>query len=185
MRQKTQAITRNAAGPLADAGPYDYDLPVARGGGQPLPAPRPAWKSTGWSWAECMSLFFISFGASFLQNLSGWRTLHCYMILYAASTVLWYWSGPRPRQSFPRWALKVVGIWLNCYVGLVTVPESLSALIPEPLAFGLPAFVLTAVLYCVLPVRPDTGKKFPLWRWLLFAGCAAVFWSATGPSLLK
>lgn len=192
MRQTTHAGTHNSAGPLADAGPYVYDLPVAQGGGQPLPAtatapaPRTAWESAGWSLAECLAIFFISLGASSLKEWSGWSYLQCYAVLYAAFTILTYWSRPRPRPkgSFPRWALKMVGIWLNCYVGLVTVPASLRGLIPEPLAFGLPAFVIVAILYCVAPVRQDTGTKWPFWQWLLVAGFAAVCWASLGPSLL-
>jgi hypothetical protein len=79
----------------------------------------------------------------------------------------------------------MVGIWLNCYVGFVTVPESLRGVLPEPLAFGLPAFLITAVLYCVAPAKPNTGYKWPLWQWLVFAGWVAACWVWIGPILLS
>lgn len=189
MRPTTQANSRSSTGPLADAGPYDYDLPVARGAGQPAPAPQPApppaWQSTGVSIAQCLGIFLMSFGARFLQEWSGWRLLHCYMVFYAGITLLGYWSKPRSKQGFARWVLKMVGIWLNCYVGFVTVPVSLRGTLPDALAFGLPAFCITALLYNVTPVRPYTGKKWPLWQWLLWSAGAAVFWSFLGPTVVR
>lgn len=111
--------------------------------------------------------------------------IQCYLLLYGSASILGYWWKPKPGPGFLPWALKMVGIWLNCYVGLVTVPESLRGLLPEPLAFGLPAFFITALLYCVIPVRPDTGKRLPLWQWLLWATAAAAIWEWFGPSLVR
>lgn len=184
MRQTTDVKDQNPAAPLLDAGLYDYDLPVTRAAGPP-PHPRPVWRGVGPSIAEGLGIFVINFGAQYLHAWGGWRLLHCYMLVGMPFVVLKYWSGPRPQQNFPRWFLKVVGIGLNCYVGFVTVPESLRGLLPETLAFGLPAFLTTAAFYFVAPVRPDTGKKVPLWQWLLVAGWAAAVWVWFGPNLIK
>lgn len=183
MQQTTRTTTHNSKGPLADAGPYTYDLPVAQGGGQPLPVPqpRPVRKAFDWSWA--VTILFVSFFAQPLHDWSGWRLIACYMLLCGTGSILSYWSKPKPRPSFLPWALKVVGIWLNCYIGLVTVPLSLGGLLPAPLAFGLPAFVVVLALYLVLPLRPDTGKKMPLWQWLLWSLAAAVCWGLLAPGI--
>lgn len=184
MQQTTHDKNRNQTGPLSDAGPYDYDLPVVSGVGPPAPAPRPTWKS-GLSLKGFLAIGFVTVGAQVLRDWSGWSQLQCYTLLYCVAVIFMYWDTPKPRQGFLSWSLKVVGIFLNCYVGLVTVPESLRGLLPEPLAFGLPAFLIMAFLYCALPVRPDTGKKAPLWQWLLCATAFAVIWGWVGPSFVK
>jgi hypothetical protein len=183
MPRTTRTSTHHPAGPLADAGPYDYDLPATRAAGPPPVAPRPVWKKVGLSVAETAWLFVILFGTPYISNLTGWRLFECYIILFGVYPALKY--RPQPGENFARWVLKAVGMWLNCYVGFVTVPESLRGLLPESLAFGLPAFIVTAALYYVAPVKPDTGKKWPFRQWLLVAAWAATVWAWMGPNFIK
>lgn len=184
MRQTTRAGTHNSTGPLADAGPYEYDLPVARSVSQPVPAPAPARKRIGWNIAETLFIGLMGMGAQFSQSWFGWRLIHGYVFMYAMGALARYLSKPQPKQSFPQWLLRQLGIWLNCYIGFVTVPESLRGLLPDPLAFGLPAFLITAVMYVVAPIKPGTAQKWPLWQWLLFAAFCAVVWAWSAPFIL-
>jgi hypothetical protein len=39
--------------------------------------------------------------------------------------------------------------------------------------------------YCVAPAKPDTGKKWPFWQWLLVAAWAAAFWAVAGPAFVR
>jgi hypothetical protein len=185
MQRTAHTKDSKSAGPLADAGTYTYDLPVTYGVGQLSHMPRPVQKSTRSAWVTSGILVLLNFSSQWLHGWSGWGLLHCYLLLYGAASILSYWTKAKPRPKFLPWTLKVVGIWLNCYIGLVTVPESLRSLLPEPLAFGLPAFFVTLALYSVMPVKPDTGKKWSLWQWLLWAMAAAAYWGSFGPSLVK
>ena len=101
--------------------------------------------------------------------------------------ILCYWATPKPGQGFWRWTLKIVGLFLNCYIGFVTVPESLRGLLPETLAFGLPAFVISfAVLYWMPPlIRTNSNRKSPLWQLLLCAAAVAAIWARVGPGAVK
>ena len=91
--------------------------------------------------------------------------------------------GERPRQSFLSWTLKVVGLWLNLYVGFVSAPESLGGWLPRPLAYGLPAFVVLLIFAWAAPLKPDgfDTKKIPRWQWLLWAAVFAAFWGWAAP----
>ncbi|MBV9928927.1 MAG: hypothetical protein JOZ96_28200 [Acidobacteria bacterium] len=189
MQQPTHTTaTQRPAGPLDGAGPYDYDLPAARAGAQPVPvpAPRPKWKRASFKLADAIAILFISFSVPWLKGATGWRLITCYAFLYAGYTFLTYWTrpDPKPKEGFVRWALKMLGLWLNGYFALVTVPEALDGLLPEWLAFALPAFLLTYALYYVTPVRRDTGLKWPLWQWLVLAAWVAVAWAWLGPSFI-
>ena len=64
--------------------------------------------------------------------------------------------------------MKIVGLFLNCYIGFVIVPDSLRGLLPEPLAF-LPAFVILFVVFNWLPplIQTNRNRKSPLWQVLL------------------
>src|ERR1044071_329620 len=126
MRQKTHAGTHNSTGPLSDAGPYEYDLPAARGGvGQPAPASQPVSKDSGRSWKSTLFVVLAAVGAAELEELSGLRLIYCYAILYCIVIVLSYWDQPKPRQGFLRWTLEVVGLFINFFIALVAVPQSL------------------------------------------------------------
>jgi hypothetical protein len=189
MRQTTHAGTHNSAGPLADAGPYDYAPPVVHGGGQPLPAPapvpapRPAWKNYGLALEGAIVILLAVVVAVEFQDLSRLSFLHWYMTLYCAFTVLTYWKTPKPRQSFLSWTLRVIGIFLNFFVALVTVPQSLRGLLPDSLAFGLPAFVIMLIFHWVPPLIESKKPPPPLWRRLLSAAIFAAFWAWMTPGI--
>jgi hypothetical protein len=167
----------------ADAGPYDYDLPVARGGGQPPPASRPAGQGASMSAAEGLVSFALSFGLLFIRYPTGLLFIQYSLMACAALVVVR--NLPRQGESFLRWVLKIAGVLLNCYVGFMTVPALLRGPLPEPLACGLPAFLVTAALYCAAPVNPGTGREWPLRQWLLWAGLVATVWGFIGPSFLS
>jgi len=80
--------------------------------------------------------------------------------------------------------LKVVGIFLNVYFALVTVPQSLRGLLPDSLAFGLPAFVILFGFYWVTPLI-QYRKPSPFWQWLLYAAGVAAFWAWAGPAAVR
>jgi hypothetical protein len=183
MRGTTHARTQNHAGPPADAGPYGYDLPVARGGAQPLPASRPAGQGASMSATEGLVSFALSFGLLFIRYPSGLLFVRYSLLACAALVVVR--NLPRRGEGFPRWALKIGGVLLNCYVGFLTVPALLRGALPEPLAFGLPAFLVTAALYCASPVNPSKGREWSLRQWLLWAGLVATGWGFIGPSFLS
>ena len=184
MRQTTHASKHNSTGPLSDAGPYDYDLPLVKGGAaQPAPASRPARKAHGHAWPGTLVTILATVGAMVLNQSSGWPLLHCYFIAYCVSTVFSYWDTPQPRQGFLRWTLKVVGLFLNFFVALVTVPRSLRGLLPDSLALALPTFAFLVIFYWVPPLVPLNGRTHPLWRWLLLAAGFAAFWGWLGTGL--
>lgn len=184
MRQTTRTRDQNAAGPFADAGPYAYDLPAVSDGGRPAPAPRRAWKYAGLSWKAGLVIFFVTIGSRLLNDLTGLPRLHCYMFLYCLATVFGYWDTPGPRRGFLPWALKVIGIFLNLFIALVTVPQSLRGLLPDSLAFGLPPFLFLLVFYWVPPLLQEK-RTAPFWQWLLASACFAAFWGWGGPGFIK
>lgn len=183
MQQTTHDKNRNQTGPPAGAWPYDYDQPVVYGAGQPAPVPRPTWKS-GMSLKGFLTILFVSIGAPAFRDWSGWSQLTCYTLLYCVATILMYWETPKPRQGFLLWTLKVVGIFLNLYVALVSVPQSLRGLLPDWLAFGLPAFLFMLAFYWVPPLMP-VNKLPTLWKWLLWAAGFAAFWAWFGPAAVR
>ena len=183
MQQTTHAGTHNPKAPPADTGPYSYDLPVVHGGvGQPAPVSQPAPKAGGRWWTSTLAIAFASIAAPILHDLSGWPRLHCYVLLYCLTTVLSYWDTPQPREGFLRWTLKVVGLFLNFFFALVSVPQSLLGLLPDSLAFALPAFAIFIIFYWVPPLIQNR-KTPPLWQWLLWSAAFAAFWGWAGPSL--
>jgi hypothetical protein len=185
MRQTTSADTHHSTGPLSGAGPYEYDLPVAQSGaGQPAPVRRPGWKD-GFSWKSVFVIIFGNMAAQSLSEWSGLSPLHTYTILYCLIIISVYWDMPKPRPSFLRWTLKVVGIFLNLFIALVTVPRSLRGLLPDSLASALPAFAFFLVLYWVPPLTHLNRKRPPLWQWLLWAAVFATFWGWLGPLVVK
>jgi len=181
MQQTTQVKDHKQTEPPADAGPYDYEMPVVSGGGPP--APRPTWKS-GLSLKGFLAIGFVTIGAQALRDWSGWSQLTCYTLLYCVVTILMYWDSPQPRRGFLPWTLKVVGIFLNLYVALVTVPQSLRGLLPDALAFGLPTFLFMLAFYWVPPLVP-VNKLPTLRKWLLWSVGFAVFWAWFGPSAVR
>lgn len=183
MQQTTRVRNPQQVEPQADAGPYTHDLPVTHGGGQPVHVPRRARQDFKGSW-KWGSLIILNFAAHALHDESRLTQLESYAVVYGIATVFMYWVGERPKQSFLSWTLKVVGIWLNCYVWFVTMPESLRGLIPEPLAFGLPAFVVTLIFYWG-PSLGRNSRTCPFWQWLLCAAAFAAFWGWMGPALIK
>lgn len=185
MQQTTQVKNRAQTGTPADTGPYDYDLPVVGGIGQPVHVPRPASWRSGLGWKSVLSIFAATTGAQMLRDMSGWSMLQSYMLMYCVVTVFMYWDTPKPRRGFLPWTLKVVGIFLNAYVVLVTVPMSLRGLLPDWLAFGLPAFAFLMVFYWMPPLLRLNQKTPALWQWLLWAAAFSAFWGWFGPVTVR
>jgi hypothetical protein len=180
MQQTTHASKSGSAEPRADAGAYDYAPPVVSGAGQPATQPAP--KLSRESWKGAIAIAAVSLAAPMLHDLSGWPRLHCYLLLYCVATVFSYWETPKPRQNFLRWTLKVVGIFLNFFVAFVTVPLSLLGLLPDSLAFALPAFAFMVAFYWVPPLL-QARRTTPLWQWLLWSAGFAALWGWLGPSV--
>jgi len=178
MQQQTRAGDQKSAGHLADAGPYVYDLPATRGGQQ---AGRHEPQGDSSSSKGILSLILLNVLARGLHDFYSLPLLHSFIIVCGVGAIIGYWGSPRPRQSFLSWTLKIVGLCLNIYIGLVTVPASLRGQLPDPLAFGLPAFALFLIFYWVPPLRTNR-VKCPFWQWLLCAAGFAVIWSWAGPS---
>lgn len=157
-----------------------YDLPVARNGVvQPAPVRRPGWMD-GFSWKNVLVVIFGNMAARVFSEWSGLPPLHTFTILYCLVVISVYWDMPKPRPGFLRWTLKVVGIFLNLFIALVTVPRSLQGLLPDSLAFALPAFVSMLVFYRVSPLM-QTRRTTPFWQWLLWALVFAALWAWVGP----
>lgn len=184
MRQTTRADTHNSTGPLSGTGPYEYDLPVARdGAGQPAPVKRLGWKNS-FSWRGVFIVIFGNMAARAFIGWSGLSPVYSFAILYCLVVISVYWDIPKPRPGFVRWTLKVVGIFLNLFIALVTVPRSLHGLLPESLAFALPAFVCMLIFYRVSPLM-QTSRTTPLWQWLLWALAFAAVWAWVGPYAVR
>ena len=124
MQQTTRVRDSNSAGTPADSGPYAYDPPVVSGVvvGPPAHAPRPARPGTGWSVEGVVGLILLNVVARSFADLSPLPKLESYALVSAFTMTLCYWATPKPRQGFWRWTLKIVGLFLNCYIGFVTVP---------------------------------------------------------------
>ncbi len=182
MRQTTHAKKGGRAPTHAD--PYAYDLPLTHHG-RPVSEPRPAPPDSQQTWLPNAVLSAVAVLMPLFMEESR-RPLFVYLCVaaYGVAMVLSYWQGARPKQSFLSWTLKVVGICLNFYVAFVTVPLSLRGVVPEWLAFGLPAFVATLVWYWVRPLRPS-DKTYTLWHWLLYSAWSAAGWAWAGPFFLK
>lgn len=186
MQQTTSGVDQKATGPLANAGPYTYDLPLRHDPGPPTHLPRPVQKSYKWSWKSSGLIILLNFAAQALHDGSRLTAFESYVAVYGVFTIFGYWVGERPKQSFLSWTLKVIGIWLNCYVGLVTVPASLHGILSEPLAYGLPAFLVALAFYWVPPLKATHANRAPeFWHWLLGAAAAAVFWGWVGATLVR
>lgn len=172
------------AGPLADAGPYEYDLPVARGGGQPAPSGSPANQDARLPRTGKLAGLFWIVATYGLNEWSGWPLLNCYAAMYCVFTIFSYWDTPKPRQGFLRWTLKVVGIFLNFFIALVTMPQSLRGLLPDWWAFALPTFVCILIFHWVPPLTQN-ARSTPLWQWALRAAAFAALWGWAGPAVVK
>lgn len=184
MRQTTRADTHKSTGPLSGTGPYEYDLPVARDGVvQPAPVKRPGWMD-GFSWKSVFVVIFGNMAARAFSEWSGLPPLHIFAILYCLAVISVYWDMPKPRPGFLRWTLKAVGIFLNLFIALVTVPRSLQGLLPDALAFALPAFVFMLVFYLVPPLMQNR-RTTPFWQWLLWTLAFTAFWAWVGPYVVR
>ncbi len=185
MRQTTHAGGRKQTAPQAGPDPYAYDLPLMQQmQPAPAPAPQPAPTNPLQSWLTGAASFGLLLLFIFRDDVGRWWFVYSYAAIYAFSTIVSYWQGERPKQSFLSWTLRVVGIWLNLYVGLVTVPASLRGSVPDWLAFGLPAFVMTLVYQRALPLKPS-DKTYTLRQQLLYAAWLAAVWAWAGPVFLK
>lgn len=188
MRQTTRVMDRDTEGPLADAGPYAYGPPATLDGARPAPAPQPAPRAAGaflgWSWEIFWLLLLMNISARALHDLSPLTRPQSFVLAYGLGTILAYWRTPKPREGFLRWTLKVVGLFLNFYFGLVSVPESLRGVLPDAWAFGLPAFGFLLALHIVPPLL-KVGRDYPFWQWLLFSAALAALWGWAGPGFVR
>jgi hypothetical protein len=185
MRQTTHNTEHKTAGPLADAGPYTYDLPAVRDDVRLMDTARLAaegGKHT--TWIRPVAFFALFPGAQVVHEMFGLPTLHAYVAVYCLICILEYWDSPKPRQGFVSWTLKVIGVWLNGFVGFVSVPQSLRGLLPDELAFGLPAFLVMLVFYWLPFLKRDGVRPSP-WRYFLVAAGLAILWAFLGPAIVK
>ncbi|HVF44112.1 MAG TPA: hypothetical protein VM936_13905 [Pyrinomonadaceae bacterium] len=111
---------------------------------------------------------------------AGWmRLAPAYLACCGAASLVEYWVPPRPPWSFLSHALRMAGVLINLYVGLVTLPESLRNSLPAPLAYGLPAFVVFLMLYWAPPLYP-IGKRATFWKWVMMSAAGAAWWAWVG-----
>lgn len=169
-----------SAGTAADAGPNACGPPVVRDGVQPAPVSQTAPTAGGFDGLRVWVFLLLVIGGNALEHVGRLPAAYVYLIVGFAGLMLFYWETPRPRQSFLRWTLKVVGVCLNLFVALVTVPQLLRALLPDSLAFGLPAFFIVLVFYWVPPLTQNK-RACPFWLWLLLGAGFAAFWGWAAP----
>lgn len=136
-------------------------------------------KLNRWSSRNFFVVALVTVAANFIKDAGWMRLLPAYMVCYAAATLIEYWFPPRPPERFLPWALKVVGIFLNFYVGLVTLPALLRNSLPTPLAHGLPVFAFCLVIYYVPPLYP-VKRKTALWKWVVGSAAFAALWGLVG-----
>ena len=185
MRPTTHAGKQRRAGRQADPDPYAYDIPLMQQmQPAPAPAPQPAATNTIQSWLTGLGSSALLMMFIFREDVGQWWYVYFYAAICAFSTIAGYWQGERPKQSFLSWTLRVVGLWLNLYVGLVTVPVSLRGSAPDWLTFGLPAFVMALVYQWAVPLKPN-DTKYTLQQRLMYAVWAAAVWAWAGPIFTK
>lgn len=130
-------------------------------------------------WAMSLLAILVIMAAKAISG-AGWMGLvSAYLLCFGAASLVEYWVPPRPPRSFLSYALKMAGILINLYVGLVALPESLRKSLPAPLAYGLPAFIVFLIFYWAPPIYP-IGKKITFWKWLMISAAAAAWWAWVG-----
>ncbi len=169
-----RAESRHAAGdatafapPARDAGAQELERLYER-------------KVNGWTGRNFLTVILVNAAAQALHGAGVLRLLPAYLAAYGVATAVEYWVPPRPPERFVPWLLRVAGVCLNFYVGLVTMPESLRGSLPSPLAYFLPAFLVFLAFYWVPPLYP-VKRNVPLWKWALFAAGFAAFWGLGVP----
>jgi len=91
--------------------------------------------------------------------------------------IVTYWIPPRPRASFPRYALLAVLTWLGFVLAFWSIPAVLRRLMPVELAYAIPAFFYTICFYGI-PIflwgkrwrRKRTELEISFVHWVI--GCA-------------
>jgi len=124
-------------------------------------------------------LILANLSASAVSEVGWMRLAPAYLACFGAASLVEYRVRPRPQRSFSSHALRTAGILLNLYVGLVTLPESLRSSLPAPLAYGLPAFVVSLTLYWAPPLYP-TGKRLTFREWVIMSVAVAAWWAWVG-----
>jgi hypothetical protein len=98
-----------------------------------------------------------------------------YTLTFAIAIVIEYWIPPKPPVTFPIWVLKILSLSVPIPLALWLIPKLLSRWIWPPLAYGLPAFILTMANYWIPPLYP-IKRDNALWKWVLFSiGFALIF----------
>jgi hypothetical protein len=108
------------------------------------------------------------------------RLLPAYILAYGVLAVVELRIPPRSPQSFVSCVLRIAGVCLNLYVGLVSLPAALRESLLAPLAHGLPAFLVALIFYWVPPFYP-AGRRQEFWKWAIGAVVFAVLWGGFGP----
>lgn len=140
-------------------------------------------KASRWSARNVFWVMLVNVAARGIIG-TGWaRPLTVFMACFAAWTIADYWVPPRPQVSFLSWMLRVLGVLVNFYVGMVALPLSLRHSLPTPLAYGLPAFLVGLSLYWMPPVFPMKGRT-ALWKWAVMSAAFAVFWGLVGSQIV-
>jgi hypothetical protein len=85
--------------------------------------------------------------------------------------LLAYWFRPRPRETFLRWTLILETYLLGMVVIGYLIPLRLKTVLPKPIAFDVPIFLVSFAFY-FMPANPIYRKQSRLGRWTL--GCVAV-----------
>lgn len=104
------------------------------------------------------------------------------IIAYTIALLVGYWIAPRPPYKYSQFALGVALYMLGALAGLWGIPKLLTQLVPVPLAYGLPTFVVVLVAYWAKPLYPVKQSQNRFWVWLLFsAGIAGLYgWAMSG-----
>lgn len=130
-------------------------------------------------WPVFLLGILVIVAAKALNEAGGVRLASAYLICSGAASLVEYWVPPRPPRSFWSFALRAAGVVLNLYVGLVALPDSLLKSLPTPLAYGLPAFIVSLIFYWTPPLYP-MGSKLTFRKWVMMSAAVAAWWAWVG-----
>lgn len=181
MQQTPHHHRRKTERPPLDIPLHEHDLPVLHDSRPRISPPPPPTAQTGTDWQTTVLFLLPPLVGMPLDGIHPFSMVQVCAVMYGLVGILWYWVAPRPPQSFLSWILKIIGVWLNFYVALVTIPQLLRVHLPEQLAFTLPALVGLLIFAWLPPLKPNYPQT-SRWQQVLSALTLAYFWGTIGPS---